>query len=248
MTPKTGSAGVSAPTDPPPMTGPRRRSGLWATMGLGLLLCGAIALWHLVPWSQLQIWAAQEQRGFQTAMAGALRAIRGGDPFAIWTLCLATAAYGFVHAVGPGHGKVLLGGAALASGATLRRMAILTLSASLAQSAFAIILVGGIGSALGWATQDLVGLTEAWLAPASAFAVSALGLVLVIRGVRGGRTIGLSPIRTAMITPMRDRNAGAVIRMGQALPNSRALGHCARRWLLSRPSRCGPALAHCSCW
>lgn len=185
MTPKNGSAGASAPTDLPPVTRPRQRSGLWAIMGLGLLLCGAIALWHLVQWSQLQIWAAQEQRGFQTAMAGALRAIRGGDPFAIWTLCVATAAYGFVHAVGPGHGKVLLGGAALASGATLRRMAILTLSASLAQSAFAIILVGGLGFALGWATQDLVGLTEVWLAPASAFAVSALGLVLVIRGVLG---------------------------------------------------------------
>ena len=58
-----------------------------------------------------------EQRTFQNAMAGALRGIQAGNPQAVWTLCSATAAYGFFHALGPGHGKVLIGGASLASGA-----------------------------------------------------------------------------------------------------------------------------------
>lgn len=118
-------------------------------------------------------------------MAGALRAIRAGDPFGIWALCTATAAHGVVHAVGPWHGKVPLGGAALASGATLRRMALLTVGSSLAQSVFSMVLVGGIRVGLGGATRDLVRLTEAWLAPASALAVSAVGLVLMMRGIHG---------------------------------------------------------------
>lgn len=181
MKASAGSAEASAPADPPA----GHRSGLWVIVSLGVLLCGIVAVWQFVPWAQIQFWAAQEQRDFQSAMAGALRAVRGGDAFAIWALCAATAAYGFVHAVGPGHGKVVLGGVALASGATLRRMSVLTVSSSMAQSIVAILIVGGIGLGLDWATQDLIGLTEDWLAPASALAVAALGLLLVIRGARG---------------------------------------------------------------
>lgn len=76
----------------------------------------ALALWFTVPWSGLMAWAVEAQRGFQEAMARALRAVQSGEPTAVMALCTATAAYGFVHALGPGHGKVLLGGAALASG------------------------------------------------------------------------------------------------------------------------------------
>nr|WP_171180080.1 hypothetical protein [Ruegeria sp. HKCCD8929] len=155
-------------------------------LAIALILAGsALVLWLSVPWNRLSQWAAQEQRDFQNAMARALRAIRAGDAWAIWALCSATAAYGFVHALGPGHGQVLLGGTALASGATLRRMIVLTLASSLAQAGVAIFLVGGVALALGWATRDLVGMTEAWLAPASAIAISAIGVLLIVRGVRG---------------------------------------------------------------
>lgn len=161
-------------------------SGSLVALAIALILAGsALVLWLSVPWSQLSQWAAQEQRDFQNAMARALRAIRAGDAWAIWALCSATAAYGFVHALGPGHGKVLLGGTALASGATLRRIIVLTLASSLAQAGVAILLVGGVALALGWATRDLVWMTEAWLAPASAIAISAIGVLLIVRGVRG---------------------------------------------------------------
>ena len=182
--PSAGSADVSTSAGSQSTRPARQSRGIWLAACLAFLLGSGLTLWLLVPWTQLQFWATQEQRAFQTTMAGALRAIRAGDPFAIWTLCAATAAYGFVHAIGPGHGKVLLGGAALASGATFRRMAVLTLCASFAQSVFAILIVSAIGFGLGWATRDLVGLTEAWLAPASALAISAIGLFLVMRGVR----------------------------------------------------------------
>jgi nickel/cobalt exporter len=122
-------------------------------------------------------------------MAGALRGIQAGDPQAVWTLCSATAAYGFFHALGPGHGKVLIGGAALASGATLKRLSILTFLSSLAQAATAILLVGGLYFILQIGSADLADLTETWLAPASCAAIAAIGAVLIFRGVRSWHKI-----------------------------------------------------------
>ncbi|MDJ0824189.1 MAG: hypothetical protein QNJ16_01670 [Rhodobacter sp.] len=117
-------------------------------------------------------------------MARALRAVQAGEPAAVWTLCLATAAYGFVHALGPGHGKVLLGGAALASGATLRRMTVLTVVASLAQAASAIVIVGALAVLFGIGTRRLGLMADTWLAPASYAAIAAIGAYLIFRGIR----------------------------------------------------------------
>ena len=117
-------------------------------------------------------------------MAGALRGIQANDPGAIWTLCSATAAYGFFHALGPGHGKVLIGGAALASDATLKQLSILTVLSSLAQAATAIFLVGALYFLLQIGSADLANITETWLAPTSYAAIAAIGAVLIFRGVR----------------------------------------------------------------
>ncbi|WP_299860346.1 hypothetical protein [uncultured Roseobacter sp.] len=165
---------------------------MWLKLGvivLGILIAGTAA-WSVVPWYEIQQWAAGQQRMFQNAMAGALRAIQTGDLLAIWTLCSATAAYGFFHALGPGHGKVLIGGAALASGATLRRLSVLTVLSSLAQAATAIALVGSLYFLLQMRSGDLADITEAWLAPASYAAIAAIGAVLVFRGARSWRRIG----------------------------------------------------------
>lgn len=148
--------------------------------GLALLVACA---WAFVPWGGVILWAAEAQRGFQNAMAQALQAIRAGDPSAVLALCTATAAYGFVHALGPGHGKVLLGGAALASGATLKRMTVLTIAASLAQSLTAIAMIGGLVLVLGVATQNMAPLAEDWLAPISYGAIAIVGTYLMLRGV-----------------------------------------------------------------
>lgn len=117
----------------------------------------------------------------------ALRAVRAGEPAAFLTLCIATAGYGVVHAIGPGHGKVLIGGAALASGATFRRLAVLTIVSSLAQAGTAIGLVGLLVFGLRVNARDAAALTETWLAPLSAVAIAAIGIVLVLRGLRALR-------------------------------------------------------------
>lgn len=147
---------------------------------LALLLAG----WQMMPWVSVLHWALEAQRGFQEAMARALRAVQAGEPMAVLSLCGATALYGIVHAAGPGHGKVLLGGAALASGATLRRMAVLTLASSLAQAVTAIALVGALALVLQMGARQVGQVADAWLAPASYFAVAAVGGYLVWRGLR----------------------------------------------------------------
>lgn len=165
---------------------------MWMRSGvlvLCLLAAGAAA-WSFVPWIEIQRWAAGEQRTFQNAMAGALRGIQAGDPLAVWALCSATAAYGFFHALGPGHGKVLIGGAALASGATLKRLTLLTVLSSLAQAAMAILLVGSLVFLLNIRSGDLAEVTETWLAPASYAAIAAIGGVLVFRGGRTWHRLG----------------------------------------------------------
>ncbi|MEL7151175.1 MAG: hypothetical protein AAGK71_10595 [Pseudomonadota bacterium] len=157
---------------------------LTAALPLGLVAVLGAALWVFVPWADVMSWAASAQRDFQEAMARALRAVQTGEPAAIWALCSATAAYGFVHALGPGHGKVLLGGAALASGATLRRMTVLSVLSSLAQSLVAIALVGALAIVVGLGSRQLGGLADQWLAPASTIAIAGVGLYLMYRGVR----------------------------------------------------------------
>lgn len=152
--------------------------------GPGLTIAVVVTLATLVPWADIPVWGATQAHGLQHALVRLVRATRSGDPAAIASLCLATATYGFVHALGPGHGKVLLAGAALASGASLRRMIVLSVVASLAQAACAMLLVASLLQAMDLATSDATQLGETWLAPLGRIAIAAIGLVLVLRGVR----------------------------------------------------------------
>lgn len=132
----------------------------------------------------LLYWAAGIQRDFQNAMAASLRAIRAGDPAALIGLCGLTFGYGFVHAIGPGHGKFLLGAAAISSDATLWKMSYLTLASSLGQSLSAILLVLGGIRLFSLTSASLIDTTEHLLAPASFAAIGMIGGVLALRGVR----------------------------------------------------------------
>lgn len=83
-------------------------------MRVALFLIAAVSVAfltiNLVDLSRIAHWAIEAQRGFQNQMASAIRALKTGDVGAYAALLSATAAYGFVHALGPGHGKYLVGG------------------------------------------------------------------------------------------------------------------------------------------
>lgn len=156
--------------------------------GLGLALVAA-ALWLGGAGDTLQGWAIARQEEFRATMAGALRALRAGQPGAVFGLIAVAFGYGLAHAAGPGHGKVLLGGYGLSGQAgTGRRGALrligLSLAASLAQATTAVLLVYGGVLALGWGRERIAGLAEGVLDRASYAAIAGLGLWIALRGLR----------------------------------------------------------------
>lgn len=122
------------------------------------------------------------QREMQGTLAGAVRHLRAGDPGALVALMAACFSYGFIHAAGPGHGKVLIAGYGMGRRVPLLRLSMLAVASSLAQAGVAIGLVFAGITLLGWTREHMVGVTEQVMTPISFAAIMALGLWLVWRG------------------------------------------------------------------
>lgn len=148
-----------------------------------LLVAVALAIYLSMDINAIALWAAEQQRSFQNQMAGAVRLLKAGDPGAYSALLGATLAYGFVHALGPGHGKYLIGGVGLGTSVPAVRLLGIAMISSLAQALWAILLVFG-GFALLQATASQVTfLAESVLAPVSYLAIASVGLILIWRGL-----------------------------------------------------------------
>ncbi|MDP3261374.1 MAG: hypothetical protein Q8M59_00235 [Tabrizicola sp.] len=159
-----------------------------AVMGVGLLLAlGLGALWLAGGFDVLQAWVQGMTRAAQDRLAGAVRALRGGAPGALAGLLAVSFAYGVLHAVGPGHGKFLVGGYGVARRVPLVPLVGIAFVASLAQAAVAVGLVYAAVAVLGWTRQAVVGTAEEVMAPVSHALIAGLGAWLVWRGWRGVR-------------------------------------------------------------
>lgn len=154
---------------------------------IALCLVVAAALWWL--WGaggagQIAAWAAEHQRDFQNQMALSLRGVRAGQPAAVMTLLGVCFAYGFFHAIGPGHGKVLIGGYGVARQVAVLRLSVISLIASLGQAVTAVVLIyGGV-----WLFQlsraQLTDTADSIMAPVSYAMIALIGLWLLVRGLR----------------------------------------------------------------
>jgi len=146
-------------------------AGLWLTGGFA----GLLAL------------VAEAQRAAQDQLAGAVRALRGGQPAALAGLLGVAFTYGVLHAVGPGHGKALIGAYGVARRVTLAKLSALALVASLAQAAVAVALVYLGVAALGLSRDAATGLAEGAVPALGNVLIAGLGLWLVWRGWRSLR-------------------------------------------------------------
>ncbi|WP_045392426.1 nickel/cobalt transporter [Falsirhodobacter sp. alg1] len=129
-------------------------------------------------------WAQDIQQLVQVRMAEVIHAVRSREPWALMTLCGLCAGYGFVHALGPGHGKVLLSGAALGTNVRPARIFAIGFAASLAQAIAAILLVFVVVGGLRLTSAEASAMAEGGMALASGLAIGAIGALLVWRGIR----------------------------------------------------------------
>jgi ABC-type nickel/cobalt efflux system permease component RcnA len=142
-------------------------------------------LWRSGALAALTAEAFALQKAMQDGLARSVLAIRRGEPGALAALVAAAGLYGVAHAAGPGHGKALLGAAAVASRAGAGRIAGLALVSALAQGLTAVALVYGALALLGAPASAAVGLGERGFEPLAWGAVALIGLWFAARGARG---------------------------------------------------------------
>lgn len=153
---------------------------------LGLAVAALLAvLWLTGGFAALQTQVLEGQRQVQSALAGAVRAIKGGQPGAVLGLLGVCFTYGVLHAAGPGHGKLVIGGYGMGRRIPVWRLSALALAASLAQAAVAVALIYTVVALLGLGREQAEGLAEEVMAPVGLAMVAGVGLWLMWRGIRG---------------------------------------------------------------
>ena len=154
---------------------------IWPVLLAGLAL---IVLWATGGFDWLSAYAAGEQREFQKQIARTLRSLRSGEAGALGLLLMACFAYGFFHAVGPGHGKVLIGGYGLGRKVPMLRLSAISLLASLGQAVTAVTLVFAGVWLFSLTRSHIVGAADDIMAPLSNGAIALIGGWLIWRGSR----------------------------------------------------------------
>lgn len=173
----------------------RRWWDLWP-LALFLLLAVAGGIWLWQAWPRVMVSSILWQREVNQQMSGLLQAVAADPARAGGSLLLFSTLYGILHALGPGHGKVVIATWLATHPSRLRASIGLTLAASLLQGLVAIGLVVVVLSVLALPARQLH-LSSFWLERGSYALVGVLGLMLVWRALQRLRPLLRRPVYRA---------------------------------------------------
>jgi nickel/cobalt exporter len=181
------------------MAGGKRVSRRWlALWPLALFLLFSVlgALWLWQAWPQVMMKSIIWQRDVNQQMSGLLKAVAENRAQAGGALLLFSFIYGVLHALGPGHGKVVIATWLATHPSKLKSSIGLTLASSLLQGLVAIVLVVVVLTILQLPARQLH-LSGFWLEKASYALVGLLGLLLCWRALKKLRRVLRKPTFTA---------------------------------------------------
>jgi len=164
------------------MLSQRRTRRLWPLWLLAFALAvGALALWQY--WPQILLQSAIWQKGLHQQMTQLLQQVKRAPGQAGGLLVLFSLAYGVLHALGPGHGKVVITTFLATHPTRLNVTLRLTLLASLLQGSVAILLVTLMLVVLQTSSRQLH-LSSYWLEKSSYLLVIGLGIGIGVRALK----------------------------------------------------------------
>jgi ABC-type nickel/cobalt efflux system permease component RcnA len=144
-------------------------------------IIGGIWLWQA--WPQVLMQSAVWQRSLNLELSRLLQAVAENPAAAGLSLLGFSFVYGVVHALGPGHGKIVITTWLATHPSKLKSSINLTLAASLLQGLVAIALVVVVLALLQLPARQLH-LSSFWLEKGSYLLVGALGLLLCWRALK----------------------------------------------------------------
>ncbi|WP_313572183.1 nickel/cobalt transporter [Pantoea piersonii] len=162
---------------------PARR--VWPLWLLAVVLAAtAFALWQY--WPQILLQSVSWQKELHQQMTQLLQQVKTAPEQAGGMLVLFSLAYGVLHALGPGHGKVVITTFLATHPARLKTTLRLTLLASLLQGSVAIVLVTLMLVVLQTSSRQLH-LSSYWLEKGSYLLVIGLGVWIGVRALKALR-------------------------------------------------------------
>lgn len=170
----------------------KRRLLQWWPLLLFMVVAMLGALWLWQAWPQVVMRSALWQREVNIQMSTLLKAVAENPTKAGGTLLLFSFVYGVLHALGPGHGKVVITTWLATHPSKLKPAIGLTLASSLLQGLVAILLVVVVLSLLALPARQLH-LSGYWLEKGSYLLVGVLGLLLCWRALKRLRQLLHTP-------------------------------------------------------
>jgi len=161
---------------------PSRATRLWPLwMIAGLFSGGALLVW--LYWSQILLQSVLWQKDLHRQMTQLLQQVAEQPHQAGISLVIFSLIYGVLHALGPGHGKVVIATFLATHPSRVRTSIRLTLLASLLQGSVAIVLVTMMLVLLKTSSRQLH-LSSFWLEKGSYLLVIGLGVMIGYRALR----------------------------------------------------------------